>query len=40
LGAELVGPRAWTQLSAHVRGLLQLREEPVILMSPRVLIVR
>lgn len=40
VGSELLGERGWNQLSWHVRGLMELREEPIILMSPRALIFR
>lgn len=35
---EIVGPRAWNQLSPQIRGMLELRDEPIVLMSPRALI--
>lgn len=37
---ELLGAEAWTQVRGSVRALLELRREPVLLVSPRVLIVR
>jgi protease-4 len=37
---ELVGPRAWSQLEPSLRAMMQLRDEPVLLTSPRVLIVK
>ncbi len=35
---EVVGPRAWPALRDAATALMQLREEPVILVSPRVLL--
>lgn len=42
LGAirEVVGPRAWSQMEPSIVGYLQMRDQPVILMSPNVLIFR
>jgi protease-4 len=37
---ELVGPRVWSQLEPSIRAMFQLRDQPVVLMSPRVLIVK
>jgi protease-4 len=37
---ELVGERAWAQIEPSLAALLQLREHPVVLTSPRVLISR
>jgi protease-4 len=37
---ELVGPRVWSQLEPSLSGMFQLRDEPVLLMSPRVLIIK
>lgn len=37
---ELVGERAWAQIEPSLTALLQLREQPVVLTSPRVLITR
>jgi protease-4 len=37
---ELVGPRVWSQLEPSLRAMLQMRDEPVLLTSPRVLIVK
>jgi len=42
LGAlrELVGPNGWDRVRVGVRALLELRREPVLLLEPRVLIVK
>jgi hypothetical protein len=37
---ELVGPRVWSQMEPSISAMLQLRDEPVLLTSPRVLIVK
>jgi protease IV len=37
---EVVGPRVWKQMEPSIQGMLQMRDEPVLLMSPRVLIVK
>jgi protease-4 len=37
---ELVGPRQWPQLRDHLSAFMQLRKEPVVLTSPRAIIVR
>lgn len=37
---ELLGDSAWPQVRAHLIGLLQLRNEPAVLVLPRALIVR
>jgi protease-4 len=37
---ELVGPHAWKQLEPSLEGAMQMRDEPVLLLSPRVLFVR
>jgi ClpP class serine protease len=37
---ELVGDAAWRQISPSLQALMQLREQPVILMSPRVIVVK
>ena len=37
---ELVGERAWGQIEPTLTALMQLRESPVVLTSPRVLIVK
>jgi len=34
----LVGDDAWRQLAPSLQGLLQLRKDPVLLMSPQVVI--
>lgn len=38
--ADLVGPAAWPQVRDSLGALLQLRDEPVLLLSPRILIQR
>lgn len=40
MARALVGDRAWPQLCESMEGLLQLRDHPVLLMSPKVLIFR
>ncbi len=40
LARTVVGDRAWPQVRESIEGLLQLREHPVLLMSPKVLIFR
>ena len=35
---EVVGPRAWKQIGPSLEALMQLRDQPVLLLSPRVLI--
>ena len=37
---EIVGPKAWAQIEPSLTGILQLRDEPVVLISPSVLIFR
>lgn len=37
-GRALFGDAAWEQISGNIRGLLELRKEPVILMSPSLLV--
>jgi protease-4 len=37
---EMVGPEAWDAVRANLEGLMQLRDEPVLLMLPRVILVR
>jgi protease-4 len=42
LGAirEVVGPKAWKQMAPSIEGFLQLRDEPVLLISPKVMVVK
>lgn len=40
IGRELLGEQGWASLRDSMQGLLQLRKEPVLLMSPRAIIVR
>jgi len=37
---EIVGQRAWKQIEPSMTGLMQMRDEPVLLISPKVLIVK
>lgn len=37
-GRELLGDRAWSQLSGQLRAFMELRNEPVLLVSPRAII--
>lgn len=37
---EIVGPRAWPQVRAAVSGLMLLRDQPVVLVMPRVIVVK
>lgn len=40
LARTVIGERAWPQVRESIQGLLQLRDHPVLLMSPKVLIFR
>lgn len=40
LGREMLGETAWRDVRASMVGLLELRKEPVLLMSPRVVVIR
>jgi protease-4 len=37
---EVVGEREWPVVAGAVRGLMELRKEPVILMMPRAIVIR
>jgi protease-4 len=37
---EVVGPRAWPQIREAISGLMLLRDEPVVLVMPRVIVVK
>ncbi|MFN9906795.1 MAG: hypothetical protein ACK56F_11850, partial [bacterium] len=39
-GARLLGVRTWKQIARQLDGMSQLREETVILMSPKAVIVK
>lgn len=40
LGRQALGERAWSTLADHMEALLQLRDQPVVLAMPRVIIIR
>lgn len=40
VGRELIGDHNWSGVSSQIEGLLQLRHEPVLLISPQAIIVR
>jgi protease-4 len=40
MGRKVFGEAAWDQISTNMTGLMELRKEPVILMSPSVLVIR
>jgi hypothetical protein len=37
---ELVGPRQWSQIRDQLSAFMQLRKDPVVLTSPRAIIVK
>lgn len=37
---EIVGPRAWPQVRSAISGLMLLRDQPVVLVMPRVIVVK
>lgn len=40
IARQIVGPHAWPQISRQLDAMMQLREEPVLLMSPKAIIIR